>query len=189
MRCFVAVDLTRPLRQPLIKLLDELPRSRDVRWCTQHQLHVTLKFLGDVPDAQIAQVKDAVGTAAAQLAPFKIKLGELGCFPSPRNPRVFWCGITDPSAGCARWVQTADPLFADLGFEPETRAYTPHITLGRSKSSAGSEVLRDALQNTAAPPTTEMTVESVVLFESRLLPQGARYIPLATVPFTLETPE
>jgi 2'-5' RNA ligase len=182
MRSFVAVDLGPELRRPLVGLLKELPRTRDVRWCTQDQLHVTLKFLGEVDQARLKQVCDIVARSSRQLAPFQIRLSGLGGFPSPRSPRVLWCGIDDPSGSCARWVSLADPQFTALGFEAETRAFTPHITLGRSKSPQGAAAMREVLERTAALPAVEMTVSEIVLFESRLSPAGARYIRVQTSP-------
>ena len=183
MRCFVAIELDPALRRPLVRLLrEQLPRTRDVRWCSEQQLHVTLKFLGEVADPQIAKVCEVVAAAAAQLQPFAVRLGGLGCFPSPNRARVLWCGIEDPAAGCQRWLTLADPLLAELGFERETRAYHAHITLGRSKARDGSAVIRRVLETVPAPPPNEMTVDHVVLFESRLGPGGARYYPVSTVP-------
>ena len=181
MRCFIAVDLTPELKRPLINLLRGLPRSRDVRWCTENQLHITLKFLGEVGEAQIPDICDAITAAAAEITPFPIHLGKLGCFPLPHNPRVLWCGIEDQSGGCAGWVELADPLMSELGFQPESRAFTPHITLGRSKSRTGSAQMREILENGAELPSEEMTVRQVILFESQLLPRGARYTPVATI--------
>ncbi|HUU95328.1 MAG TPA: RNA 2',3'-cyclic phosphodiesterase [Phycisphaerae bacterium] len=183
MRCFVAIELDPALRSPLVRLLrEQLPRTRDVRWCSEHQLHVTLKFLGEVADGQIPKVCEVVAAAAAQLQPFAVRLGGLGCFPSPNNARVCWCGIEDPNAACQRWLGLADPLLAELGFERETRAYHPHITLGRSKARSGSAVIRRVLETVPAPPPNEMTVDNLVLFESRLGPGGARYYPVSTAP-------
>jgi 2'-5' RNA ligase len=180
MRGFVAVELSPELRRPLVGVLRKLPRTREVRWCTENQLHVTLKFLGEVSTAQIPRVCAAIQAAAAEVAPFAIKLGGLGCFPSARSPRVLWCGITDAQGGCARWVAAADPLLAELGFAPEQRAFTPHITLGRSKSRAGGEVMQEVLEDAGPFPDVVMQVDKVVLFESRLLPGGAQYTPVAT---------
>ena len=178
MRCFVAVELEHALRRPLTRLLrEQLPRTRDVRWCTEQQLHVTLKFLGEVSDSQLSAVCDAVTAAADFVEPFSLRLTGLGCFPSPRNPRVLWCGVEDQARGCARWVDLADPLFEDLGFPRETRQFHAHITLGRSKSPAGSDVMRRVLEDVPSPATPAMTVEEVVLFESRLAPGGAQYTP------------
>lgn len=182
MRTFVAIDLDPAVRQPLIKLLrDDLPSDREVRWCTEHQLHVTLKFLGEVRDTQIAAVCDAVKAASAEIEPFPLRIKGLGCFPGPRNPRVLWCGVEDPTGSCRQWVEAADPLFTELGFPPEGRAFTPHITLGRSRSTAGGRVFQRVLETVAPPETDEMTVDRVVVFESRLLPGGAQYHPMATV--------
>ena len=178
MRCFVAIELDPALRQPLVKLLrEQLPRTREVRWCSEQQLHVTLKFLGDVRDEQIPAICEAVAAAAGFVQPFALRLSGLGCFPSLRNPRVLWCGVEDATNGCARWLDLADPLFEELGFPRETRAFHPHVTLGRGKSPAGGNVIRRVLEEATAPSTPEMTVTQVVLFESRLLPTGARYIP------------
>ncbi len=176
MRSFVAVDLAPELRRPLVQLLKKLPRSQEVRWCTPDQLHVTLKFLGEVDAGRLKQVCEIVARTAGQLEPFAIRLSGLGGFPSRRSPRVAWCGIEDPTGSCARWVGLADPQFAALGFEAETRAFTPHITLGRSKSPAGSAAMREVLEGDAELPALQMTVNEIVLFESRLSPQGARYI-------------
>jgi RNA 2',3'-cyclic 3'-phosphodiesterase len=182
MRSFVAVDLAPELRRPLVRLLGELPRCRDVRWCTQDQLHVTLKFLGEVDQARLKQVCDIVAQTSREIPPFQIRLTELGGFPSSRSPRVLWCGIDDPAGSCARWVSLADPKFVALGFEAETRAFTPHITLGRSKSPEGAAAMREVLERAAELPAIEMTVGEIVLFESRLSPAGARYIRVQTSP-------
>ncbi|MBU0616328.1 MAG: RNA 2',3'-cyclic phosphodiesterase [Planctomycetes bacterium] len=181
MRCFVAVELDPALRRPLVGLLRrQVPRTRDVRWCTEQQLHVTLKFLGEVSDRQLSAVCDAVAAAAEFVQPFSVCLSGLGCFPTVRNPRVLWCGVEDESDGCARWVELADPLFEDLGFPRETRRFHPHITLGRSKSPAGGDVMRRVLEEVSAPATPAMTVEQIVLFESQLAPGGAQYTPRCT---------
>jgi len=182
MRCFVAVELIAELRQPLVALLAQLPRSREVRWCTPDQLHVTLKFLGEVPEARIPQVCQVLTDVSAGIAPFSIRLSGLGCFPTRQSPRVLWCGVEDAAQGCGRWVAAADPLLAELGFERESRAYTPHITLGRSKSGDGAALLREILDRTVKLPDRPMLVQQVVLFESRLRPQGAQYIPVAGAP-------
>lgn len=178
MRAFVAVELDRALRDPLVQLLrEQLPRTRDVRWCTEQQLHVTLKFLGEVRDDQLSAVCDAITQAAERVEPFALRLMKLGCFPSPQNPRVLWCGTEDASSGCARWLKLADPLFEALGFPRETREFHPHVTLGRSRSRDGGSVMRRVLEDVSPPPPREMTVEEVVLFESRLDPRGAQYTP------------
>ena len=180
MRTFIAIELEPPQRQPLIKLLHEVfPKSHDVRWCSENQLHITLKFLGEVRPEQLPAVCDAAQTASRQVAPFTLRVKGLGGFPTPSSPRVLWCGIEDPTESCRRWVELADPLFAQLGFEPENRAFTAHITLGRSKSPAGNRLMREMLETAPPPETGPMTVREVIVYESQLRPTGAVYTPQA----------
>jgi 2'-5' RNA ligase len=185
MRCFVAVELDRALREAIAtRLVARLPRDPGVRWCTQQQLHVTLKFLGEAPDELLPQLCQVVAAAAADIEPFHLTVGGLGAFPSPRSPRVLWIAVDDPAAGCARWLAAADPRLAELGFEPETRPFHPHVTLGRSRSPRGSRIMRDVLRDPTAAvgagelPSGRVRVEQVVLFESRLERGGAQYRPL-----------
>lgn len=179
MRTFIAIELSPTVRRPLIRLLrEELPRDRDVRWVTENQLHLTLKFLGEVGDDQLRAVCDAAAAACAGVAPFPLRIRGLGVFPAPRNPRVLWCGVDDPTGSCNRWVERIDPPLTELGFKPETRKFTPHITLGRSRSTGGARVLAEALERVAPPETEEMLVEQVVVFESILRPSGAEYRPV-----------
>ena len=177
MRAFVAIELGAPQRDALVQLIAKLPRSRDVRWCSEAQLHLTLKFLGDVADDQVPQVCEAITAATEFIKPFTIALTDLDCFPNAHSPRVLWCGVDDPESGCARWLELADPLLEELGFPRENRAYHPHITLGRSKSSAGGRVMRTVLDSATPANTPPLDVNEIVLFESRLLPSGAQYVP------------
>ncbi len=183
MRTFIAVELEPALRSPLVKLLKQVfPASPEVRWCTQDQLHITLKFLGEVSDPQFGSVCEAVTAVSAQVEPFSVRIKGLGCFPDPRRPRVLWCGVEDLSDGCRRWVELADPLLTKLGFQPENRVFTPHITLGRARSPAGGRVFQSVLQSAPPPETEAMRVREVVVFESRLLPSGAQYRPAFKAP-------
>lgn len=182
MRCFVAIELDRGARESLASLLRDAPRSRDVRWCSPDQLHATLKFLGDVDDGLLPSACDVVAKAAAGVEPFTVALGELGAFPNPRSPRVLWCGLSDPSGGCAAWLRAADPAFEALGFEPERRAFHPHITLARSRAGPGNAFLARVLAELPAPPARGTSVETVVLFQSTLDPRGSRYTPLLRAP-------
>lgn len=183
MRCFVAITLDEPVRRALVKLLAELrPRSRDVRWSSDHQLHVTLKFLGEVDPEDIQAISSVVTAAAAEVEPFDIRLTRLGVFPNERECRVLWCGVADEAEGTRRWVELADPFFEDLGIRPEGRRFTPHITLGRMKGPAGKAEIRKLLQTAAVPAAPAMGVSEVTLFESELRPESAVHTPLLAAP-------
>ena len=176
MRCFTAIELEPAVRAPLAKLVREkLPRNRDVRWCTEGQLHVTLKFLGEAPDRQIQAACAALEAASKGIAPFEIHIGNLGVFPAPHSPRVLWAGVDDPQRGCERWMAQAEPLFEELGIPREQRAFHPHLTLGRSKGAGGGRLMRQLLNDLQMPSVPTMIVREVVLFESCLAPTGAVY--------------
>jgi 2'-5' RNA ligase len=180
-RTFIAIELDPAVRRPLVQLLRGLPRDREVRWCSEAQLHVTLKFLGEVPEERIEDVCEAVAAAARQVPPFAIRVSGLGGFPGRRSPRVLWCGVEDASGSTRRWVELADPLLAALGYPREERAYTPHITLGRARSPGGGRIFERVLESTPAPDTPQMQVAHVIVFESRLSPQGAQYRPVRKI--------
>lgn len=182
MRTFIAIELDAAVKRPIIQLLRTFPRAEGVSWCSEPQLHITLKFLGEVTDPQLGKILRIVDQACAAVQPFQLTLRGLGVFPAPTNPRVLWCGVEDPASGCRNWVQAADPLLEALNFKPETRAFTPHVTLGRSKSSPGSAVLRELLRSATPPACPTMRATQVVVFESILGPGGARYKVVAKSP-------
>jgi len=189
MRCFVAVELDPALREAIAtRLVARLPRDPGVRWCTPQQLHITLKFLGETREQLLPRLCRVLAETAAGIEPFHLALGELGVFPSTRSPRVLWIAVDDPAAGCARWLAAADPRLAERGFEPETRPFHPHVTLGRSRSPRGSRIMRDVLSDPTAAvgagelPSGRVRIEQIVLFESLLERGGARYRPVYSAP-------
>lgn len=176
MRCFIAVDLPPPLKAPLASLIRQFaPRSQGLRWCDESQLHVTLKFLGEVEPVQLSTIRPRLAEIAAGLPAFSLWLGALGCFPSPRAPRVLWCGLTDESNRLSRMAAAMEDCFAKLGFEPEHRPFAAHVTLARVKSLDGATSARAVLDSMPALPKAVAAIHHVTLFESRLTPTGARY--------------
>ena len=182
MRAFIAIELDQAARAALVRVLDaEQTRSRGLRWVAPHQLHVTLKFLGDIDESRLPEIERIMCAASAAVAPFRLMLGRVGCFPSTRDPRVLWIAADDPHGNCARWLAPADEGLIALGIEPERRELTPHITLARSQNPAGSTAIRTALKRIALPALPS-EIREVVLFESTLLPTGARHTPRLRIP-------
>jgi 2'-5' RNA ligase len=182
-RCFVAIALDEAWRDALSAVLrKQSPATRDVRWCTPDQLHVTLKFLGQVPPDRLEDVKQAIRTASEGVAPFTLRRAAIGAFPSRSSPRVLWCGVEDPDDGCAAWVARAEPLFEQIGYPRENRPYHAHITLARSRSPAGSRELRNTAEQIAIADVPDLHVTQVVLYESKLQRGGAVYTPLGHFP-------
>ncbi len=178
MRLFVAIELSEDLKAPLEQYLAAHGAvCRDLRFCKPEQLHLTLKFLGEIDEGRLRRIEKVIRQACESFEPFEIALTTLGAFPPRGLPRVLWCGIDDPQRRCAAWVKRAETGFAKLGVPKEKRDYHPHITLARSRGPAGGEAIRALLDSPPVFGAPRMRVEQVTLFESRLRPGGAVYRP------------
>jgi len=179
MRTFVAVELDESIRRGLAELQNRLRQfDRAVRWVRPESIHLTLKFLGEVPDQQIAAVCAAVDETAAASSGFEISVAGAGCFP-PRGPaRVVWAGLTEPTGRLAACQQACEQAMGRLGFAPEARAFHPHLTLGRVKQASSGRDLRPAIEGLADFDGGSQQVGELVLFESRLRREGALYVAL-----------
>ncbi len=176
MRCFLAIELPTDVRDQIAALQEELRATvRSVRWTRPEQIHLTLKFLGDVPDAEVAGVCAAVGETAKACPPFELEIGGAGCFPGGGPVRVVWAGIARPAAELAACQQGCEARLAELGFKPEGRPYTPHLTIGRLNDFRDSARVRSEVEAQAAFHAGRLTVTELTLFESVLRPTGAEH--------------
>lgn len=181
MRTFIAIELPDAVNDALAALQDELRAVRaDVSWTKRENFHLTLKFLGEVAEQQIDEVKQACAEAASTSPPFSLKLEGVGLLP-PRQPRVIYLALQGQTAELQSLQQAVEKRMAALGFEQEARAFKPHITLGRIKSPSH---LRDlvALGAKTQFATEAFSVQEIVLIRSELHPAGARYSPLRHAP-------
>src|SRR5262245_40812266 len=129
MRAFVAIDISPDIRRQLANLRHELePRTKMLRWMDPANIHLTLQFLGQVPDEQVHDITRELGMASRRFSPFELSIAGLGAFPSPRSLRVFWVGVKDESGQLSRLQETCQTHLSKLGFEPEAREYSPHLT-------------------------------------------------------------
>ncbi|UCC64164.1 MAG: RNA 2',3'-cyclic phosphodiesterase [Anaerolineae bacterium] len=187
-RTFIAIELSRELQDSLGRIQDELKRQvseRSVRWVKPEGVHLTLKFLGDVPAPRVASVSQAVESACLGFGPFAIELAGLGCFPNLRRPRVVWVGVGEPTGTLARLQRAVESALAGLGFEPEGRSFKPHLTLGRVQHRVGQgdrERLGELIAGYEAGRLGDMLVAAVNVMRSDLRPGGAVYTALARVP-------
>ena len=196
-RTFIAIELDEELKAHLRHIQDRLREEmppRSVRWVRPEGVHLTLKFLGDTPLAQIEAVQAALGRAAAQVGPFRFEVGGLGCFPHSRRPRVVWVGLHEPTGALAKLHKAIEAQVAPLGFPTEKRAFHPHLTLGRVQRWASKSEVRQVGEIVAASALgtlDEMAVERVCHIRSDLRPSGAVYTTLyaATLGGEGEAPE
>ncbi len=145
-----------------------------VRWARPEQMHLTLKFLGDVGGGQVEQVRAVVGQALAGLESFELRAERCGCFPPRGKARVVWCGVADSSGVLLSCARRLDEELATVGFAREERAYSPHLTLGRVREDSSNGKLRSAVEQVGVVSVVQ-GVEKVVLMSSELRPKGARH--------------
>ena len=142
MRLFVALNLPKKERERIYRAARPL-RDEDfpVRWLDLDHFHVTLKFLGEVRRERVPQVEEAIARVASETRAFTTTLGGFGAFPTIRRPRVVWLGVgANPELRCLK--QDLEWTLGDMGFEAETRAFHPHVTLGRASDSNGAGAFR-----------------------------------------------
>lgn len=178
-RAFVAVELPEPVRDALGACQQELKRAGvRVTWADARKLHLTLRFLGDLPRDHIEVMALALDETAGLCGPFDIAVENVGSFGSRGRPSVLWAGCADPDGRLAEVQRRVEGAVVDLGYPPERRPFHPHVTLGRLRPGrdAGSLTSRiDSLRNSRFG---SFRAEEIVLVRSDLSPQGPRYTAL-----------
>lgn len=178
LRTFVAVDIDAAVAERVGALQSVLAKTRaDVRWVDNHNLHITLKFLGTTPQELIPQVTEAIAQTARRQQPAKIEVRGLGAFPSFRRPRVLWLGVRDDGK-LAAMARELDEALAPLGFPTEERPFQPHLTLCRVRSLRRWDALEKEAKAHLDETFGESFVEELILYRSDLRPTGAVYTPL-----------
>jgi 2'-5' RNA ligase len=183
-RCFVAVDVPGEVRTRVAALTDRLRRAApraDMRWAAEN-LHLTLKFLGEVPDPRVPDVARALEGVAARHAPLALEAGGAGGFPSVARPRVVYVGVLGQVAELSRLAAAVDGALETMGFPGERRAFRAHLTVGRVRSPRGGEGLAGALRAAAGETAGTWTADEVLLYRSRLHPKGAVHEVIARFP-------
>lgn len=179
MRAFVALELPNDVVRMLIEARDDL-RATDanVRWVTPGNIHLTLKFFGDIDQDQAERMKRALREAVSLHSAPIVHVGGVGAFPNARNPRVVCVGM-DADDHLRNLQEFIESAAEDAGVPREQRIFSPHLTLGRVKDSRGSNLSR--LLGEVKTETLTVSLDNLVLFESRLSPQGAKYAALERV--------
>ncbi len=180
-RCFLAIDLPESLRPGLALVQGELKKAQaDVRWVPPGNIHITLKFFGNVTDAEVPAIIAAAREVAAGEKPLTLKVTGAGAFPNVRSPRVVWLGLGGDLLPLTQFFHRLEKAFAALDYPPEGRAFNPHLTLGRVRSPEGRAQLSRALEKLVVdwPP---FPVREIILFQSVLSPKGSTYTPLEVI--------
>ena len=179
-RTFLALDLDAPIRDRLAAAARGLPQADSrIRWVAPENLHVTLKFLGDVPETDAAEVCNAVVELAGRIEPFDFDIVHLRCVPPGGKVRMIWADVREPSGQMASMFEQAESALSELGFPRERRGFHPHVTLGRVKSIRSPRELREAAERHAQSHFGAERAEEVVVYSSELTPRGPIYAAMA----------
>lgn len=186
MRSFVAIELPEQVKDGLASLRGELKRAEHsfVKWVGPEGVHLTLKFLGNIPAIQVTEISDTIAAAARGVPPFRLEVARLGAFPNLKQPRVLWVGIRGELTTLLQLQQNIDSGLTALGFTQEERPFAPHLTLARLRQTA-SPAERKAFGELAASASFEtgypFDAKAVSLMRSQLTPGGAIYTRLSVI--------
>lgn len=169
MRLFIAVDLPEQVKTRVLQICSGLP---SVRWVKPEQLHLTLRFIGEVNAAQSERLDDALKTVL--FSPFDIALKSVGQFPPKGQPRVIWVGVEQAETlnALARQVEQ---VVVGAGFPSADKPFSAHITLTRVKAPLDRDVLREFFERNVSFQSDPVRLDRFVLYSSTLGPQGAVY--------------
>ena len=181
LRLFIAAELPDDVLMHVKRvqtLLKKELTSPALRWAHPSSIHLTLKFLGDVPVTQVEGVEAVLDEAAANHDPLELDVQGMGCFPNFQRPNVVWLGIKGDVKGLKALQTTIEMAMADLGFDPESRNYTPHLTLARVQRNTKTverKAIGAKVEEWQEVRVTNWRVASISLMQSELKPTGAEY--------------
>ena len=179
-RSFIAIPVPRSGIEVLERAVKRLDSEigGQVGWVRPRGIHLTLKFMGDIPASTLERVLEALPQVTASFSPFEISMSALGVFPNPRRPRVLWAGL-DGDLGTLSALQSAvDQAAEKLGLPKEDRLFSPHLTLGRVRRDTNEEQSRKIgylMTNTGLQAPLSWSVETVDLMRTELDPTGSRH--------------
>ncbi len=186
LRAFIAVEIPLRIRQAVCKATSDLQKETSVlvRWVPMENMHLTLKFLGDVSPSHLDMLNQMIRAEADLFECFELHLNGLGSFPSLKRPRVIFIGIQAPAVLDAlhRGIDSASRR---LGYESEERGFSPHLTVGRVKQNVTAteqQTIRRALEGTKIDSLGTARVDSLHLYKSDLKPTGSVYTRLYSAP-------
>jgi 2'-5' RNA ligase len=187
-RAFIAIELSLEIYGRLDQVINQLNdclSGMPIRWVPARNIHLTVKFLGDVSVANLEMLENIILSEANCRPAFEVSIGELGAYPSLRRPRVIWVGVKAPPE-LTDFQRGVEAETARLGYTPEKRAFTPHLTLGRVSRNANSEDVKEiglVLGDCKVGFLGATRIKSACLFRSDLKPGGAVYSKLFSASF------
>lgn len=178
MRTFIAIELPSEIKDSLSRLQEELKASNaDVKWVESNNIHLTLKFLGEIDDKKLDKITRIMDDTAKEKDKFQIRISSLGAFPKIDFPRVIWVGVDTGDKEVKDIAKDLEKKIAKIGIPKEDRPFSSHITIGRTRSSLNRERLVQDLKNKAELGARKLDfyATKITLFKSTLTPHGPIY--------------
>jgi 2'-5' RNA ligase len=183
MRLFIAIEIPDEIKAGLTKAQRSLKEVGvvDAGWTRPEGIHLTLKFLGEVSEANVPDIMNGLRRAAEGTGPFRLDVVGIGTFPNPRNARVVWVGLSGDIEKLSRLQAGVEEAISSIGFERDERPFTPHLTLGRIKYIRSRDKWLKALEEVKDIRLPGFDVSTVSLMKSELKPSGAVYTEMGRV--------
>lgn len=179
-RTFVAVLIAEDLTQKVAEVQSEAKKlAPDVKWVAPENVHVTLKFLGDVREDRLPQVLSAIEDALRGRSAFEMSLSGIGAFPNPERAKVVWIGIEKGIDHIRELAKAVESGLERVGFSPENRPFKAHVTIGRIKTSKYLGRLAEGMDKIEAEDMGSQKVTSIAVMQSELFRDGPLYTPMA----------
>jgi len=189
LRTFIALPLSKTMIDQLAAVQRTLRRTcpeRAIRWVAPENIHLTLFFLGDILPERVPPVQQALSVVTRYVQPFTFTVQGAGAFPDLNRPRVVWLGLDEPTGRLVLLHQAINEAIEKVGFQPEARRFSPHLTLGRIQRKASRDEARavgQAVAQASIGCLGEVRAEEIIFFRSVLKSSGAEYTPLETFRF------
>src|SRR3989338_5870477 len=178
-RAFIAVELNDQIKETIRGFQEHLkPLDCDISWVKPENVHLTLKFLGDVKTKMIPSAMETLGDVCKDLRPFDTTLTQPGVFPDLHHPRVVWVGLDDVNGNLARLAESLETALGNIGFKKERRDFQSHITVGRFRSTRNLFSFTEKFAQHSISATPPLTISSIALFKSTLVASCPIYEPL-----------
>jgi 2'-5' RNA ligase len=186
LRCFIAIELPEEIKAGLSRLQAKLKSGNQfpVKWVDPYSIHLTLKFLGNVNAGMTSQITEATAEAAQGVSPFQLEIKGLGVFPNLRRVQVAWVGVSGEVDKLLQLQKNVESNLARLGFAPEPRAFTPHLTIARVRDRASPDEqqrLGQLITSTKFEADYTFKVNAISLIRSQLTREGAIYSRISSV--------
>jgi RNA 2',3'-cyclic 3'-phosphodiesterase len=179
-RAFIAVEINEQTKQKISGLISHLKKSgADVKWITENQMHLTLKFLGDIDERDVQKISDALSDIADNFNSFTINFSKIGAFPDMDRPSIIWLGIDKGAESLKTLSEKIETALKKLRLKQENREFKPHLTLARIKSPKNMQNLLKLVKEIDAKSWDGSQISSLTLFQSALNPKGAVHAILA----------